>query len=566
MSLNGALAVASRSLEIFSASVQVASNNIANANTKGFVRDAVSLTPAGSYQTGSLLVGSGVLAVGVRQQLDTYLESRIHAANGDAASSTIKSATWQQLEATLGELGNEDLSTALNDFVASLKTLTGAPDSAGQRQITLQETEALVNHITSLRGKVDDLRTTLNDQLTSQVDEANRLINQIVNLSPKISALEANGLNQSDAGALRVERLNAINRLSELIPVKAIERPSGQVDLYSGSEYIILDGYTQNLEVTPATDGTFGVLNVQTTITKASVTNGGGEIQGTIESRDTILGGFTKQLDQLASSLIYEANRIHSQGEGLTGYSTVTGTYQVADANAALNTSAAGLSFPVQHGSFTIKVRNLTSGETTESTIAIDLDGLGTDTTLNDVVASLNAVGQVSAQVTADGQLQINAAAGYELRFGADSSGFLATLGINTLFTGTDSGNIAVNQVVANNQNLLATGRGGGAGDSSNVALLAKVLTVASSQLNGLSISQFQDNLIAGVGQSSAAEQAVEKGFTGFRDSLLTQREQVSGVSLDEETLNILNLQRTYQASARIISVVDELFNTLLNI
>jgi flagellar hook-associated protein 1 FlgK len=566
MSLNGALAVAARSLEIFSAGVQVASNNIANANTPGYVRDAVSLTPAGSYKSGSLLVGSGVSAIGVRQQLDSYLESRIHSANTSAASSSVKSSVWQRLEVTLNALGDEDLASQLNSFVTQLQTLSGSPDSAGQRQIALQESQGLVDHLTFLRGQVDDLRTSLNDQVTSQVEEANRLINQIANLNPKISSLEANGLNQSDAGALRVERLNAINRLSELIPVKVIERPSGQIDLYSGSDYIILDGHTQNLRTVPSTDGEFGVLSVETTITRSFVANGGGEIQGTMEARDEILGGFTKQLDQLAAAVIHETNRIHSQGEGLEGYATVTGTYAVQDANAALNSDAAGLFFDPQHGNFTLKVRNTTSGETTESVINIDLDGIGTETSLNDLVASLNAVGQVTAQVTADGKLQISAASGYELRFGNDSSGVLASLGINTLFTGTDSGNIGVNQTVAGNQKLLATGKGGGPGDSSNAVLLSKVLTGASKQLGGLSITQFQDNLVGGVAQSSSAEQAVSKGFTGFRDSLLTQREQISGVSIDEETLNIKNLQRTYQASARIITVVDELFNTLLNI
>ncbi|MBA4031698.1 MAG: flagellar hook-associated protein FlgK [Planctomyces sp.] len=566
MSLNGALAVAARSLEIFSAGVQVASNNIANANTPGYVRDAVSLTPAGSYKSGSLLVGSGVSAIGVRQQLDSYLESRIHSANTSAASSSVKSSVWQRLEVTLNALGDEDLASQLNSFVTQLQTLSGSPDSAGQRQIALQESQGLVDHLTFLRGQVDDLRTSLNDQVTSQVEEANRLINQIANLNPKISSLEANGLNQSDAGALRVERLNAINRLSELIPVKVIERPSGQIDLYSGSDYIILDGHTQNLRTVPSTDGEFGVLSVETTVTRSFVANGGGEIQGTMEARDEILGGFTKQLDQLAAAVIHETNRIHSQGEGLEGYATVTGTYAVEDANAALNSDAAGLFFDPQHGNFTLKVRNTTSGETTESVIAIDLDGIGTETSLNDLVASLNAVGQVTAQVTADGKLQISAASGYELRFGNDSSGVLASLGINTLFTGTDSGNIGVNQTVAGNQKLLATGKGGGPGDSSNAVLLSKVLTGASKQLGGLSITQFQDNLVGGVAQSSSAEQAVSKGFTGFRDSLLTQREQISGVSIDEETLNIMNLQRTYQASARIITVVDELFNTLLNI
>ncbi len=292
--------------------------------------------------------------------------------------------------------------------------------------------------------------------------------------------------------------------------------------------------------------------------------DGGGELGGLIEGRDQILGGFIEQLDRLIGGVIFEFNKIHSAGEGLRGYSSVTGTYAVDDTTAALN--AAGLDFNPVHGSFELKVRNLGTDATTVSNLAIDLDGIGTDTSLEDLRAALDAIDHVTATITTHGELQITAETGYELRFGSDTSGVLAALGINTFFTGHDSGDIAVHETLRADQRYLATGRGGGPADNSNAVDLAAFLDRPVDSLGGVSLEEFHTALIASLAQSAAAEEAVAKGFEGFRDSLKTQREQRSGVSLDEEAIHVMQLQRYYQAAARIVSVIDQLLNTLLNI
>ena len=88
MGLNAALAMSARALEVFTAGIQVAGQNVANANTPGYIREELVLKTNEPYQIGGLVYGSGVAAEGIVQQIDKFLETRIHNANGDFAEAS----------------------------------------------------------------------------------------------------------------------------------------------------------------------------------------------------------------------------------------------------------------------------------------------------------------------------------------------------------------------------------------------------------------------------------------------------------------------------------------------
>ncbi|WLD14586.1 flagellar hook-associated protein FlgK [Planctellipticum variicoloris] len=565
MSLNSALAIASSSLDLFSLGIQVAGNNINNSTTPGYVREKLIIQATPPSKSAGVLVGTGALAYGVKLQLDKFLEARIHVANTSVGLSSTRSGVYQQLQSALQTLGEGDLSNQFNTLMGQLQSVVNQPENASLRTAFVESGEQFATAVTQLRLKLTDLQNSQNDQLKSRVDEANTLIQKIKTLNPQIGQLEANGLGRNDAGALRVERMNAINRLSELMPIRAIERPSGSVDLYSGSDYLLLDGQVQklNLFVDTRENGLQG-LQVQLSQTRSILTTGGGEIRGTIEGRDKILGGFVTQLDEWAGAFINEFNKIHASGEGVAKFTDVTGVTHLYDSTSPLST--AGLPFPPKHGSFEIKTVNQATGITETAQIGIDLDGIGTDTSLTDLKNAIDAVPNLTATITTDGRLRIASAAGYEFSFSNDTSGVLASLGINTFFTGSSSGDIGVNQVVVDDPRYLATGRGGGPSDNSNAVALAQLPDVKHSSLGGSTLPQFFEQITGGIVQGAAAEDALAQGSENFRSSLTTQREQTSGVSLDEETIIMMQLQRNYQAAARIVTTVDQLLSTLLQI
>ncbi|MCA9015229.1 MAG: flagellar hook-associated protein FlgK, partial [Planctomycetaceae bacterium] len=279
-----------------------------------------------------------------------------------------------------------------------------------------------------------------------------------------------------------------------------------------------------------------------------------------------ILGSFVDQLDTYTSNLIFEFNKIHASGEGTAGFEQLTAATSALDPTATLNSTQAGLPFQATHGSFQIKVTNKTTGLTNTTTINVDLDGIGVDTTLNSLSAAIGGVANLSSSVSTDGRLSITAGSDYEFRFSNDTSGALAAIGINTLFTGADSSDIRINSVVQQNQQFLATGQGGGPSDGSNAVLLAAFAENPIDSLGGISLDGYYEKVVSNVAQASASEAALSEGALAFRESLLGQREQFSGVSIDEETINVLTFQRAYQSAARLVSTIDELFTILLNI
>lgn len=566
MSLFSTIRNAGHSLEIFSTGIQVAGNNISNASTPGYIRERLNVSTAPPYYYGGVVLGTGSKIVGIRQQIDKYLEVRLHSASSEASGSNVRNQIYKQLETTLGELGTGDLSTSINSFLSKLNDVANQPESSANRYLAIQQGTQLANSIVALRGRVDDLRSAQTTKINDLTTEANQLIDTIRQLNPQISQLEGAGMNLSDAGGLRSQRYQALQRLSEIVPIQMNEHDNGSVDVFLGSNYLVLGDQVNHLEQTVSVDRGIQVTGVQVENTHTPLSGTAGELNGVINGRDQILGGFVDTLNTFTSNFISEFNRIHSQGSGLEGFRDVTGTYAVSDVNQPLN--SAGLAFPPQHGSFEVRVKNLQTGLITTQTINIDLDGIdpANDTSLDDLKTSLNGVGNISATITADRKLKLTAADGYEMSFANDTSNVLAGLGLNTFFSGTDSSNIAVNSVVSGNPNLFATGRGGGPADGSNALELSQFFDRTRSSLGNLSLNDFYLNAVSNVAQESASEQAIADGFATYRDSLSSQRAQYTGVSLDEEAINIMQLQRAYQSTARMITTADELFNVLLNI
>ena len=564
MGLNAALSAAGTALDVYSAGIQVSGNNIANANDPNYIRETLQLAPSYPVQQQGLILGSGVTATGVKQQINLYLEQRVYAANGDASGSSATNSIYQQLESSLQTLSSADLSSQLGGLTNAFNNVVNQPGSTSNKQLAIQQGVQFAQSVTNLRSQIDTLRTSINQTVQSDVIEANNLIDDIAKLNPKITSLESAGLLTSDAGSLRDQRYADLNRLSQIIPVTINDRGSAGVDVTLNGQALVIPGEVQHLTTVPRGDRGITVQDVTVQGSTVPITGTQGELAGMINGRDNVIGGFLDKLDQFTAGVINQVNLIHASGQGLQGYTSVTGTYGVNDPNAALN--AAGLAFPPQNGSFQVQVINTSTGLAQTGTVNVDLAGVNPGTTLNAVVSQLNGLANVSASVTGNGNLQINAANGYQIEFSNDNSGALAGLGINTFFTGSSSLNMGVNSLLTSNPNLLAAAQGGGPGDGTNAAALANLDNLTPAALGGATIGNFYQQTVSSLGAASASQNALAQGSQGFLSSLNSQRAQTSGVSLDTETIQIMQYQQAYQSAARFISTIDKLFTTLTQI
>jgi flagellar hook-associated protein 1 len=214
--------------------------------------------------------------------------------------------------------------------------------------------------------------------------------------------------------------------------------------------------------------------------------------------------------------------------------------------------------------------------------INIDLDGRdasgnpgrGDDTSLEDITQALDAVPGLSARITPAGQLRIEAAPGFTYSFTDDSSGVLALLGVNAYFTGRDASDIGVRSDLRNSPNLLSVGRMVSSAppapptfvENAGAMEIASVQDRAVGSLDGRSIRQFWLDTAQKIGIEASSARGQAEAASIVRESLESQRAAVSGVSIDEESVNLLTFQRQYQGAARFISVVDELTQTLLRL
>ena len=242
---------------------------------------------------------------------------------------------------------------------------------------------------------------------------------------------------------------------------------------------------------------------------------------------------------------------------------SVTATNSVSDATAALDSTQAGLKYTPVNGSFVIHVTQGSSGLDTSTLVKVSLGSSGS-TSLNDLAASLNAISGVSATVT-DGKLTISSTdPDATISFSQDSSGVLADLGINTFFTGSDASNIAMNQTLTGQPDLLAAAQNGDPDDNSNALALANLENSSVPELGGSSLQQNYQSIINNIGASTANAQTNATATQDVTDTLQSQQSSLSGVSLDEETMNLMQQQQAYQGAARLITTISAMMQTLI--
>jgi flagellar hook-associated protein 1 FlgK len=257
-------------------------------------------------------------------------------------------------------------------------------------------------------------------------------------------------------------------------------------------------------------------------------------------------------------------NQISASGQGTVGFSSVTSTNAVDDATQPLNSAAAGLTASVTNGSFVVHVTGA-NNTSTSTLVQVNLSTTGTPTSLNSLATSLNAINGVSATVN-NGQLTIKSTSPTStISFSQDSSGALAALGVNTFFSGTGAGNIAVNSTLTANPSLLAAAQNGEPGDNSNALAMSQLESQSLTGLGGESLTSAYQNLVTQVGNSVASATNNVTATAAVQSTLTTQQQSLSGVSLNQETINLMQQQQAFQASAQVVSAVQQMYTTLLD-
>lgn len=590
------LLMAKTALQAQQMGISIAGTNIANVNNDNYARRRLSL---GSLRdvpfAAGIMIGSGVGIKSVGRVVDIFLDESLRVANSDCNNLSLQSQTLKRLEGIYNELGESDLSSMMNEFFSSISDMRNYPADSTLRQLVVSVGENLTSQVQMIDDKITQEQRLLNDQYAGAVQTLNALIEEIASLNVQITAAEGGGTTLGSASALRDLREGVLRDLSDIVTIKTYEQLTGGIEIHVGSHALVSGGQFFRLQVNTAIDYDSDTDQFITSVDDldpnipledqlyqlplnyavfeadgARVDSEGGMLQGYLYSRDVILEGQREEMDTFAGNLIWEFNKIHSEGSGLDQFADIRSTNRVNDADNVLND--AGLLFTPQNGSFNIRVHDVATGTVQTINIQVDLDGIGTDDTLNALAGKINsamtAAGlSVTATVNTDNTLSIaSTSTGTEFGFSDDTSNVLAALGINTFFNGYNAGNISVNGLISDNVNLIAAGLSTNRDDGSNAERLIDLRSMGLGDLKGMSIEEYYQSIISGLAIDSSITASRSVGASAYKLSLMQERETVSGVNLDEETINLVRYQRAYQAAARYIMTVDEAIEELLNL
>lgn len=314
-----------RSLTASQTELAVISNNTANINTPGYSRQVVNLTetdpyttPTGSRTTPGQL-GTGVTVSSITRVRDQFVDQRVWAGNADQGALANLKDTIGQVESAYNEPGASGLSQQITNFFNSFSDLSANPSSLAIRSTVLNTAVSLTNQFHSVSAALSQVGPQITDKINVKVNDINTLAQQIAALNGQIRLSVAAGDNPND---LQDKRSALLDQLSGLADIQVVNTTNAQTQTTSGSVNIYIGGYALVQDSTSNTlPSTVTTANNEIgLVTKDGVTIPlrSGEVYGLIKAA-TLVQGYQKDLDTVASSLVTAVNNIHQNGYALDG-------------------------------------------------------------------------------------------------------------------------------------------------------------------------------------------------------------------------------------------------------
>jgi flagellar hook-associated protein 1 FlgK len=526
--------------------ISVTSQNIANVNTPGYSRQEAVLETTIPANDRPGQIGTGVQVGEIRRLVNRFVENQLTSEQSNVGRFDIERSILSRVEASFNDAQGTGLHQALTDFFAAVQDLSNNPQGREERVALLARAETLAQRVEATDSQVRQILTDLDSEIVGTVTDINALASQIADLNNEIGRAEMSGQRAND---LRDTRGRTLNELAEKIDIRTFENSVGQVTVMVGGGRPLVEGnraFTLRGVVDPDNSGFSGIELDPGTGTTFDLTSSiaNGRLKGLIDLRDTVIPGYLDQLDQLAAAVINEVNQQHRAGYGLDG-STANDFYT------PLVPTSKGLSANTGSGAVSVTVA-------TAASLTLDpyqLSFAGGSYTIQNLTTGATATAAYSnpTTVTFEG-LSITIT-------GAPASGDVFAVSAHQ---GT-AGSMAV--ALSNPDRIAAASSAAGVpGDNANAVLLARLQDKAVTALGGATFQRFYSGFIGEVGSDAQAAQRNLNAQEIIGEQLDRMRGEVSDVSLDEEMTNLIKYQRAFEAAARLITVADDLLQTILGI
>lgn len=500
MGLDSALSIAAGGLANINAQFALISQNVANAATPGYAVEV------GSQQAVTVDgVGMGVHTGAATLQIDRALQSSVTRQNATVSGLQTTQTSLQAIDSVLGTPGSgNDLGSLLGNLQNSFSTLLTHPGNQAQQSAVVSSATTLAQGINTLSAAYTAQRQAAQNGLGSAVNTLNATLATIGRISNQIIALKPTSQGTAD---LENQRNAAVQTLSQLLDVKTVAQPNGDLSIFTGSgltlptrdgdnPFSIPNGSTPAGSYYPG-GGIAGIILGGADVTRQMT---GGQIGANIALRDTTLPTGQAELDEFSRAL---SSRFAEQGLTL----------------------------------FTDPSGNVPAGGGTPAQAAY----VGYSSTIQ-----VNAVVTGNPSLVRDGTNAI-AGTGFTPNPTGGPAGFTALIGNVVSFTFGSQSQAGVAHPALNTNGLGATGN-----------------LTAPFDATGDSLSDFANNLVSSQAQRSAATTSDLTTEQTLQTSLNAKVAAVSGVNMDTEMSHMLTLQNAYSANARVIAAVRSMFTQLL--
>ncbi|MFT0876534.1 flagellar hook-associated protein FlgK [Rhodopseudomonas sp. G2_2311] len=620
MSLGDALAIAMAGLRVNQATMSLVSSNVANAETPGYVRKTVNQSAVNAGET-----GTSVKVVGVDRQLDDYILAQLRTETSGGAYASLRSDFLKQLQGLFGDPNSTGtLESSYNGLTTALQALATSPDSTSARIAVLNAAQAISSNLNSTSNGIQTLRAGCETGIADAVTTANNLMQQIANINTHIQANPLGGTSTDAAtSAMLDQRDQAINQLSQLMDIRVVTNGANQVTVFTGSgvQLVGMEAATLSFNaqgtVSPTT-----VWNPNTAISdlgsiRVGYANGSssdltsslksGKLAAYVELRDKTLVQAQTQLDQFAASLSSALSDKTTAGTAVTsgtqaGFNldlssmktgntvnisytdTLTGAQHTVtvvrvddpsvlplpqNATADPNDYAVGIDFSGLSGSVVSQLnaalnsRNLQFSGTAPNITVLNNAGFSTITAASVTTTETSLTGGTASVplFNDNGAAYTGAINGY----GSQMTGFAQRISVNADLIKDNS-----RLVVYSTSPLTA------AGDTTRPDFLVKQLNTSkylysaktgigsdAAPYKGTLLSYLQQ-FVSQQGSNAAAAKQLSEGQNVVLNTLQQKFSTSSGVNMDEEMAHLLSLQNAYAANARVMSTINQMYQSLM--
>ena len=318
------LSIGANALKTNQSALAIVSNNIANVNTEGYVRQELDIKENLPTKAGLVYVGSGAVATGVRRAYDSFVESSVRSSVSDLAAQSPLIDYSNRMIDILGDQ-SASLTPALDEFFDGIKELSLDPSSELRRDTALSNAKGLASRFNELGHQLQLIDDETKNQLSYKVSEFNALTDQLAVINQKL-------VRQSDLKRQPPDLLNSRDQvlveLSKRFRVSVEQAANGMVSVTVGKNangVKVVDGGSakqMGVEYKTATSPAEATLVLDAYGDRqdlSGLTGAGGEIGGLLQFRSSVLAPSMNNLNLLAATVSNEVNSALSGGMDLYG-------------------------------------------------------------------------------------------------------------------------------------------------------------------------------------------------------------------------------------------------------